>query len=255
MSGVVAGVWRYPVKGVGGEELAFAEVAPGRGVAFDRRWMLAVTDDISSLFAAGSERWTPWEYGVTLKKHAAAANLRAEVEERGGENGGCVLTITAKGGESRSVEMDGGGDGDCREVNEWLREVLDDPRVNLQKCRAPAWDVREMPLTVVSTASVAEFAGRVGRDISVARFRGNIVVDGAQPWSELSAGEFVFGGARFRALGGVPRCPATQVNPETARRDADVPKLLREHYRHALMGAYTDATTEVELSAGMAARL
>ena len=86
MSGVVAGVWRYPVKGVGGEELGFAEVAPGKGVAFDRRWMLAVTDDISSLFAAGGERWTPWEYGVTLKKHSAAANLRAEVEESGANN-------------------------------------------------------------------------------------------------------------------------------------------------------------------------
>ena len=252
MNNTILEIRRYPVKGLGGQRLNAVKVKPGKGLAFDRRWMLAVTDDISSLFAPNTERWLPWEYGITLKKHANAANLRAEVEE---DNNGCILTITANNGESQSVEMNSGGDGDCQHLNKWLREILDDPRVNLQKCQTPAWDVREMPLTVINTASVQDFAERINKDISAERFRGNIIVTGAQPWSELSSPQFIFGDATFQSRGGVPRCPATQVNPATAHRDTDVPALLREHYRHIYMGAYTDTAAEVELKQGMAARL
>ena len=46
------------------------------------------------------------------------------------------------------------------------------------------------------------------------------------------------GAAECRVVRRTRRCPATNVDPATARRDADVPKALRDAYGHADLGVY-----------------
>ena len=63
----------------------------------------------------------------------------------------------------------------------------------------------------------------------------------------LSAGFLAFlllsmllGGVRVKVFKRTQRCPATEVNPDTAERDAKPQKWLRDHYGHADMGVYAE---------------
>ena len=250
---IVSAIFRYPVKALGGQQLPSAQVRAGVGLAFDRRWMLAHSNNVSSLFDDDADIWRPWEFCTTLKKTADCARLDSRVEELA--DGGCILTIAANNGESQSVKMNAAGEGDCRQLNLWLRELLNEPRICLLPCPRPAWDERDMPLTIINIATVSEVAAQLGEDITPARFRANIIINDAAPWSEHKSKQLTIGDRVFRTLGGVPRCPAMQVNPRTAMRDADVAALLRRHYRHNRLGVYADAPGAGEIAEGMAVHL
>ncbi|MGI9338093.1 MAG: MOSC domain-containing protein [Gammaproteobacteria bacterium] len=247
-SSSVSAVFRYPVKGLGGQELAAAQVRPGAGLAFDRRWILAVVDDHSSMYD-DAQSWRPWQYCMTLKKYDAIARLRAAVAET---SAGLSLAITAADGASQSAPIDDNGEGDFGGINRWLQKLLDDPRINVQHCRRPAWDERDMPVSIVNNETVAEFAGKCGEvaDMTAARFRGNIVISQMPPWREHSAQEITIGKTTFRVLSDIPRCAATQVNPQTAQRDAKVPLLLHKHYGHNHLGVYADALAVGDIATG-----
>ena len=90
----------------------------------------------------------------------------------------------------------------------------------------------------------------MGRSLDQRRFRANIYVDHLPAWSELGlvGKEIDIGGASFRVARRTRRCPATNVNPETAERDADVPKALSSHFGHADLGVYLEVLTDTTLS-------
>ena len=50
----------------------------------------------------------------------------------------------------------------------------------------------------------------------------------------------MLGGVRARVVKRTMRCAATQVNPETAQRDIDLPRELRQAFGHADMGVYAE---------------
>jgi MOSC domain-containing protein len=80
----------------------------------------------------------------------------------------------------------------------------------------------ELPLTVVSLASVAEL-GRRGDNpgLDARRFRINLELEGAEPFQEDSwDGALVrIGGAVIRIAGQIPRCAVTAQDPDTGLRD------------------------------------
>ena len=82
-------------------------------------------------------------------------------------------------------------------------------------------DVR--PLTVISTASVAELARRGGFDgvLDPLRFRINLELDGCEPFQEDSwdGMRVRAGGAVLRIAGQIPRCVVTTQDPRTGLRD------------------------------------
>lgn len=97
-------------------------------------------------------------------------------------------------------------------------------------------------VSIINLASVRAFGQAIGRDVDPNRFRGNVLVDGWGAFSELEAldKEVTIGGAKLRILKRTRRCPATQVNLQTATRDIDVPALLDETYGHSDMGVYAE---------------
>jgi uncharacterized protein YcbX len=63
---------------------------------------------------------------------------------------------------------------------------------------------------------------------------------GAAPWAERAwVGQHIqLGGAVLQVTKGIVRCPATQVNPETAERDADPVSELRDLFGHIELGIH-----------------
>ncbi|MGI9296618.1 MAG: MOSC domain-containing protein [Gammaproteobacteria bacterium] len=225
----VAAVWRYPVKGLGGESLPAAEISPGRGIAGDRRWMMA-TADVSALLC-GREKWRPWNYGPTLKKDPRLSDLHSSLQ-----NG--ALTIRARGGDS--VCGDPEDDGARRRIENFLRDFFADDSIALADCDSrPAWDYADSPLTALFTADAADLSRRIGAPLSPERFRANIVIDGGEALDEMNhIGDTLHLGeeAELTAVEGVARCAATRVNPHTGERDINIPEMLSRHYRRNEMG-------------------
>ena len=236
----VCGIFRYPVKSLGGEALESVELTPGRGLAFDRRWALAVAD--LSPMLKGDEKWRPWNFCLSLKRTDALAELRAIVAEEDAANP--VLEIAAAaGGRARGRPADAG---ERKALEMFLRRELADERIILAESEsAPLWDERGVAVSLLNAASMRELSGRMNLadELTAERFRANLVLEGLAPWAEEEwTGEILRleSGAVLRTTEMTQRCAATRVNPQTGARDANVPEGLVANYGHADLGIYAD---------------
>ncbi|MFJ5370542.1 MOSC domain-containing protein, partial [Bosea sp. CER48] len=102
-------------------------------------------------------------------------------------------------------------------------------------------DSRSGFLSIINLASVADLEARLGRPVDPLRFRGNLMVSGLAPWAENDlVGRDIDGpnGLRLNVIKRIERCAATNVDPETAARDMQIPKALMQNYGHVDCGIY-----------------
>lgn len=113
-------------------------------------------------------------------------------------------------------------------------------------------DVREKCLSLINLASVRDLERVVRRPVDPLRFRANLYVEGLSAWAEFdwSGGEIEMGGARLRVIGRIERCTATNVDPETAARDMNIPLALQRGFGHVDMGVYAKVLTAGEITVG-----
>ena len=224
---VISEIWRYPIKGLGGESLSSAVIS-ARGIAGDRRWMLAHSD-IGALIS-GVEKWRPWNYCIALKNTPSAARLQVSLN-------GDILTIRA---DNDAVSGNPTLPRERRQIELFAQDFFGDNRLFLADCdQRPAWDEDNAPLTAVFIASVTDLSCHTEFALDVRRFRGNIIIGGGAPWQErLYCGELLNLGdeVTLLATAGVPRCAATKVNPESGQRDINVCETLVSHYGHNEVG-------------------
>ena len=113
-------------------------------------------------------------------------------------------------------------------------------------------DSREKCVHVVNLASVRELERTTGRTVDPLRFRPNLVIDGAEPWSEFAwvGCDIEIGSARLTVTERTERCAATNVDPATGARDMDIPAVLGRKWGHMDFGVYAKVTTAGALSVG-----
>ena len=101
-------------------------------------------------------------------------------------------------------------------------------------------DQRDKVVSLINIASLRDYEAKVGARRHRRRFRANVWFSGAAPWAERDWVDqtIQLGGAVLRIAKGTVRCPATQVNPETATRDADPVAELRGLYGHTELGVH-----------------
>lgn len=107
-------------------------------------------------------------------------------------------------------------------------------------------------VSIVNLASIQALEEAVGRDLHKLRFRGNIYLDGLAPWEELEwvDREITIGNVRLRGLARTPRCGAVNVNPDTAERDANLPKAIMQNFGHTDLGAFLEVLDDGEMRQG-----
>jgi uncharacterized protein YcbX len=95
-------------------------------------------------------------------------------------------------------------------------------------------------VAILNTASLADLSARMGRDLSVHRWRGNLWLDGAAPWAEWDwiGREIALGSAVLRIEERITRCVATMVDPESGVTDADTLGALDAAFGHQDFGVY-----------------
>lgn len=229
-------LYRYPVKGLTAEALETTEVEAGGCIPWDRAFALAQGD---SGFDPAAPTWLMKDNFMCLKKNARAAALFSFFEPRTG-----MVAIRAPDG-SAVVENALTEVGRER-IGAFLTEYLgEEARGTPRFHHVPGHsfcDQRRKVISLINLVSLRDYEAKVGARRHRRRFRANIWFSGAPAWSERTwiGQQLQVGGAVLRVLKPINRCPATEVNPLTAERDANPLTELRSLYGHVELGVHAE---------------
>jgi hypothetical protein len=97
----------------------------------------------------------------------------------------------------------------------------------------------------------------MGRRLAMERFRGNVWLDGLDPWEEfgLVGRKLRIGGASVEVRERITRCKATTVDPDTGDSDADTLGALEANWGHQDFGVYAEVIAGGRVAVGDAAVL
>jgi len=248
MTGIVAGIFRHPVKGFAPEPLTSVDLAPDRGFPADR--VYAVENGPSG-FDDEAPTFIPKQRFTVLASLPRVAAVRTRYDETTG-----ALAAEAPGAPAfRGRLSEAAG---RQQFAAWLAEVLDDEAQGpLKVIAAPdSWRFTDNPrgqVSIINLASVADLSRRMGVELDPLRFRANLYVDGWPAWAELglNAGRrLMLGWGEAEVFKPIARCAATEVNPQTAERDAEVTRALFDAFGHVNCGIYVRMTKAGRISLG-----
>lgn len=221
MTATLSTLYRYPVKSMHGQTLPYSDASP-LGLPDDRAWMLA---DADGRFITGRElpqlvtlHALPDETGLTLRT-ADGSQCRAERAE-------FTHSLPVQVWKDGFAAWRGASEADawlsaqlCRPVH--LIYTGDTQRRVRRYPDVPLSFADGYPLLLIGEASRLQLSEWVGRDMAMARFRPNLVVDGAEPFAEDSWTRIRIGDVIFRLVKPCERCVFTTVDPETGEKSAD----------------------------------
>jgi len=244
-------LYRYPVKGLTAEALETAEVETGGCIPWDRAFALAQGD---SGFDPAAPQWLQKQNFMCLMKNARIARLFSFFEQRTG-----MLAIRAPDG-SAVVENALTAAGRER-IGAFLAAYLgEEARGATHFEYVPGHsfcDQRRKVVSLINLASLRDYEAKVGARRHRRRFRSNVWFSGTPAWAERGwiGQQIQMGGAVLRVSRPITRCPATEVNPETAQRDADPLMELRELYGHVELGVHAEVVEGGRFAVGDAIEL
>lgn len=245
MTAALAAIIRYPVKGLAGQDLPFADLVPGRGLPQDRRWAIA---HAAGEFDPAAPAWLPKRHFVQLLTEERLAVLGIDYAEDPP-----VLQLLREG---RRVARGDLSQPIGRElINQFLAAFLKDGRGTPKIVEAPGVAFTDTPdpfISIINAATVRDIERVARAPVDPARFRGNLVIDGTPPWAELGwvGRKVAIGGAVLEVAERIGRCAATNVDPATAERNLNIPKLLMQGFGHADCGIYLRVVEPGRIAAG-----
>ena len=95
-------------------------------------------------------------------------------------------------------------------------------------------------ISMINLASLQDMARVLGSAPDARRFRGNFLIEGMEPWAEfdLCGMQVKVGDTILEVTERIDRCGATNVDPDTAERDLNIPKALMRGYGHIECGVF-----------------
>ncbi len=246
MNGTVAQIWRHPIKGHGREELDHIQLTEGKCIPWDRRW--AVLHEVAS-FDDQNPQWVP----CTNFSRAAKAPLLQAVAAKS-DIEGHELTLSHPRLDDLTIDPDNERDA-CAFI-EWVLPISPSNRALPKRLvRVPGrgmTDTDYPSVSLINLASHAEVSRKLGREVSHLRWRGNIVLDGLEPWEEVdwTGRKLQAGQVELEIVEPIVRCLATAASTRTGLRDADLLGALQDGWAHQKMGVYARVTESGEVRPG-----
>ena len=239
MTGVVAAIWRHPIKGHGRESLAEVMLAPGQGVPWDRHW--AVAHEAAKLVPG----WNACHNFARGAKAPALMAVESSLDT-------ATATVTLRHPERGELTFRPDDPADLPRFLDWVRPL--NPPDRAQPARIVSADRTltdsEFPsISLFSLASVRDLEARMGVSLHPHRWRGNLWIGGVGAFEE-----FDWVGRRLRihkveleVVEKITRCKATSANPATGVIDADTLGGLKAQYGHQEFGVYTRVVSGGEI--------
>lgn len=228
-------ITRYPVKGFTPDTIERCELAPGRGLPFDR----------AAGFTSGNLPDPPRKGGwvrartfLQLTAYPELARFRSAFDEASR-----TITLTAPDGATARARL--GHPDSFAEANALIRRHFAPgphgaPELHEQAPDRGHWDFTDTVLSLCNLATVRAVEAAAGRPLDPLRFRANLHIEGLDAWREfgLVGHRLRVGGAELEIMRPVMRCAATSANPMNGEVDIDVPELLRRSFGHQFLAVY-----------------
>ncbi|HLL27845.1 MAG TPA: MOSC N-terminal beta barrel domain-containing protein [Xanthobacteraceae bacterium] len=232
----LASIYRYPVKGLTPERLSSAELRAGEVINGDR---LYAVENGPSGFDPAAPQWMPKAKFLCLMRNARLAALSARYDDAS-----ATLTIEKNG------ELLAAGDLKTPEGRRAIENFFEtymsgEKRGDLRILQAAGHsfsDLAKKVVSIINLDTVEDFSRALGQAVHPLRFRANLYLADLPAWSELDliGKTLAIGGARLKILKCTERCAATEVNPDTALRDIDIPEILWKRRGNIDFGIYAE---------------
>ncbi|HEU0045912.1 MOSC domain-containing protein [Sphingomonas sp.] len=206
--GRIAAITRFPVKSMAGERLEEAEF-DWQGLEGDRQYAFVKRGDRSRF---------PW---LTGRDVSAMVLCRARYADPAAPRTAAVTVSTPAGDWPF----------DHPALSDWLEEQFGRP-IDLIQLGIGAYDA--MPVSVLTTATLAALERKHGSPLDPRRFRANIVVESDAREGNWAGHRLRLGGeenaAELQMAGLAPRCAMVTIDPDTAVRDAGVLRTVAQAF-------------------------
>ncbi len=237
MTATVAHIWRHPIKSHGREEIPEAFLTEGKCLPWDRRWAVAHE---RSCFDVERPSWQPCNQFSIGAKSPRLQAITAYVDER-------LNKITLSHPDRDDITINPDDEGDANHFVQWVMPISNGSRMlpaRLVSAAQPMTDTDFQSISIINLASHAEIEKTLETSLSPERWRGNIHVDGWEPWAEkaMIGKRIRIGEAELEIREEIKRCMATTVNVETGVKDVDMLGTLNKVFGHQEMGVYAVVT-------------
>lgn len=241
------GIFRYPVKGLSPEPLARADLSPGQTIAGDRIYAI---ENGPCGFDPAAPTYHPKIRFLMLMRNERLAELSTRFD-----HASHVLSVAHAGKDVATGDLQTGGGRAAIErfFSTFCRDELRGPPRILSAPGFSFSDVAAKVVSLINLATLRAVEEKTGARLNPLRFRANLYVDGWPAWREfdLLGEEIAIGrAARLRVSKRIVRCAATNVDPESGRRDLRIPETLMQSFGHADCGVYAEVTAAGRIAAG-----
>lgn len=250
-SASIAGIYRYPVKGLSPEPLQRVALGVGQTLPADRRYAI---ENGPSGFDPADPVWRPKSHYLMLMRNERLAGYRTRFDDRTN-----ILTIRKDGEVVAAADLESAAGRSTIEqffVTHFADDLKGPPKLLSGGGHSFSDDVRKL-VSIINLASVAAIETMIDVPVNPLRFRANLYLSGWPAWHEFDlVGEsFAIGDVRLKVVKTITRCAAINVDPETAARDLEIPQALMRRLGHNECGIYAEVIADGTIATGDAVTL
>lgn len=243
---VIAGIYRYPVKGLSPEPLPGVALQPGRTLPADRRYAI---ENGPSGFEPADPKWMSKAYFLMLQRDEWLAGLQTRFDDASH-----ILTVRHNGSTAAQGDLETAQGRAAIEqffASIFANRIKGPPKILKGKDHSFS-DVAKKVVSIINLGSLQSIEDVVGRPVHPLRFRANLYVRGWPAWHEfdLLGRTLAVGEVRLKVVKRTTRCAAINVDPDTAARDLTIPHILMQRFGHADCGIYAEVTAGGTIAEG-----
>ena len=244
MSATISSINYCPVKSISFQTIKNCEIKKHIGIIGDRVFAFAKDLDLeqAKLFEKSpDDRKGKWNKLLTLKNSPVLNkyNFVFKAEK---------LTLTLKDQEILTIDINQFSE--RKALSDKITELensLKQPIILMKNNKFPFFDTSisnkldfANSVSLLNIQSINDFQNKIEEKIEVSRFRGNICIDGIEPWKEREwIGKIIkINNVSFKVEKNIPRCVAINLKPKTDNSSLNLLKLLKKNYNHFDMGIY-----------------
>jgi len=256
MSAIISSINYCPVKSVSFQKVEECEIKKNIGIVGDRIFAFAkdLGLDQAKLFEKSpDQRKGKWNKVLTLKNSPVLNKYNFVLK-------GEKLTLTLKDREILTININQLSEREklSNKITE-LEDSLKQPIVLMKNKDFPFFDTSISKkvdfinsVSLLNIQSINDFQKKINKKIEISIFRGNICIDGIEPWKEREwIGKTIkINGASFKVEKNIPRCVAINLKPQTDDNSFNLLQSLKKTYNHFEMGVYLTALDNGKVEVG-----
>ena len=256
MSANISSINYCPVKSVSFQTIENCEIKKDIGIVSDRIFAFAkdLDKEQAKLFEKSpDDRKGKWNKVLTLKNSPVLNKYNFIFKDE-------KLTLTLKDKEILTIDINQSEQREelSNKISE-LESSLKQPITLMKNHEFPFFDTSISnkvnfvnSVSLLNIQSINDFREKIDRNVESSIFRGNICIDGIEPWKEREwIGKIIkINNVSFKVEKNIPRCVAINLKPRTDDNSFNLLQSLKKTYNHFEMGIYLTALDDGKINIG-----